>query len=226
MGKKLVLKNADFSAYGITPEYTLLKCIVATSTTQFIKSPVDFPSAGRAIFEFAHTTTSNSQSAVFGFYGLGGDYAKNMFRAEGLITYGPNSSTGLFVYVNGTAYKNLGNSSDGLKHTIDITRTSAKMDNLTSVTMPTIQVVQNVPASQFGIFGFCSNSAGSSYRHVSVGVKIYSVKLYSNKDDNNSIILDAVPVLRNSDGKVGLYDKITGEYLFSDDGTSPNYEEL
>lgn len=225
MGKKLIIKGADFSANGIAPEYTRLSCLVTTSSTQVIASPVPFTPAGRVIAEFASVTTSSTKRLLFGHYAVGSSYTAKMFRFENLITYGTNNTTGMCAYVNGTTVKNCGSMTDGLKHTINATRATVKLDN-SSTSMASSTTTANISASQFGLLGQLSNNSSSDYNGVGVGVKIYSIKIYSDKDDESTLVLDAIPVKRNADDVICLYDKISGTYLTTKDGTNPNYESL
>jgi hypothetical protein len=48
--------------------------------------------------------------------------------------------------------------------------------------------------------------------------------VYSDYEDDSSLILDAYPV-KKTDGTICLYDLVSETYLYTNDGTNPDYEE-
>lgn len=224
MGKSLIIKGADFSVNGIAPEFTQLKCIVSTATTQAIKSIVDFPANGQIIASMATpSTTGTGFGNIFGKeYNSTVDFPKNFYFTQ---FNNFNSIIGCLYYVNvGASYKNINNGfQDGNMHTITLDRTGGRIDNGSKVTAEEQTTTSSIPKDYFGIFGRCN---GSNSFIVNPGIKCYGVKILSDRDNPNSIIMDAIPVKRLSDNAICLYDKISGEYLLTEDGTNPDYEEL
>lgn len=223
MGKSLIIKGADFSVNGIAPEFTQLKCIVSTATTQAIKSIVDFPANGQIIASMATpSTTETGFGDIFGkAYNAVVDFPKNFYIVQ---FNNINSITGCLYYVNTDSYKNINNGfQDGNMHTITLDRTGGRIDNGSKVTAEEQTTTSSIPKDYFGIFGKCKTNDSFA---VSIGIKCYGVKILSDRDDPNSIIMDAIPVKRLSDNAICLFDKISGEYLLTEDGTNPDYEEL
>jgi hypothetical protein len=221
MGKKLVIKGADFSVNGIPPEFVELKCIIATNTSQAIISPVDFPVKGRIVSDvFIPSEIAAGYGSILGRGEMTSTWA-NELRVE----YFDNSTYAnkLFVYANNGINAFINSTVQSGRHTLDVSRTFAYVDGSSVGTLPTPSGEQSA-VSDFGVFGKCKGQGGSVVYQVLAGLKLYSCKMYSDRDDNNSLILDLVPVKRIADNKVGLYDKISGEYLFCKDGTNPNYE--
>lgn len=222
MGKSIIIKGADFSANGIAPEFVKLKCIVSTASTQVIKSIVNFPANGQIIASMATPSTTNRIFRMLGAeFGNSANF-KNQFYIYQFNS--ANSLTGCVFYVNvQSPYKVIANGfQDGNMHTITLDRTGGKIDNGNKVTAEVQTTTQSISKTNFGIFGVVRYLEND----VSVGVKCYGVKILSDRDNPNSIILDAIPVKRLSDNAICLFDKISGEYLLTEDGTNPDYEEL
>lgn len=223
MGKSLIIKGADFSANGIAPEFIQLKCIVATARTQWIASPVDFGADARVVTEMAiPSVEDNASYSLFGYY-QSDSPAINMFNFVHFKN--KNNSNSTIAYVNSSSLKQTTSAlSDGLKHILDVSRTSLKIDNTTITPFEKDPNVGSVSASNFGLFGVNTNN--STYNVASIGIALYGIKMYSNENDESSLVLDAIPVKRTADNVICLYDRISDEYLLTGDGTNPDYEDL
>lgn len=222
MGTKLIIKDADFSINGILPEFQQLKCIVAATNMQTIKSPISFPVRGRIVSDVYIPEISNSSGAILG----RGDVSET-WPDEFRLEYFNNStySSKVILYIN-KGWKNPIITSLNIgRHILDFSRANGYIDNISVGTLYTPTEEQSA-ISSFGIFGKYRGLEGSITSRVLPELKLYSFKMYSDRDDDTSLILDAIPVKRFADNKVGLYDTISGKYLFCDNGTNPNYEEL
>lgn len=221
MGKSLIIKGADFSANGIAPEFVILKSIITTSTTQAIASIVDIPANAKIVATMATPATQGAAYKLFG-KEFPQTVSSRVFYAVQFNNL--NDITGCLFYVNSTDYKTISTAfQDGLQHTLTLDRTGGQIDNGTKVSAYEQTSIESIPKETFAIFGKCSyNDTLSS----SIGVKCYGCKVFSDRDNPNSLILDAIPVKRLSDNAICLYDKISGEYLLTEDGTNPDYEEL
>lgn len=214
MGKSLIIKGADFSANGIVPEFFELKSIIATAGTQFITSPVNFPKNGKCVFD---AVISQETPYIFGFNEprtgvtahtnqLKSNYANNAFG----VYFG-----GIFKTANITY---------DVRKTFSVTNWEFKENGSLKAARDSTTPEPTEDSVPFGIFGIVTGGYGTPL--VAIGYKLHSFKMYSDKDDDTSLILDAIPVKRLSDNKICLYDKISGEYLLTNDGTNPDYDEL
>lgn len=224
MGKSLIIKGADFSANGIAPEYQKLKCIISTSSTQTMRSPINMPAIGRAVidmavshndasynlFGYTSNTTTHPEEQMF----LSAVYGQSSYYSSGFGMLGYINKKGAQVTTD--VIKDLA------RHTIDFSRYALKVDGTSITILQSPSTQDSVP---FGIFGVASY-LGVNSDVIGIGVKLYGIKMYSDYQNNDSLILDAIPVKRLSDNKICLYDKISGEYIYTKNGTNPNYEEL
>ena len=222
MGKSLIIKGADFSANGIAPDFEELKCIVATSASQFIESPVAFTPRSRLVAEFAVSNLTNVGN-IFGFSSNTTLYPEENFHFLTIVNPSYFSgSYGLLGYMNKKGAQALTTSvSDLAKHTLDVS-TYALTAVSTDITISAETSTQNSVA--FGIFG--TSGYTSTAKDVLVGLKLYRVKLYSDYENANSLVLDCIPVKRLADNKICLYDMVSGAFLMTNDGTNPNFETL
>lgn len=215
MGKSLIIKGADFSANGIAPEFVQLKSIISTASTQYIQSPVDFPKNGKCVFNALFS--SNEISSIIGFSEP--RTASNGYKSQLKGNYSNNS---FGIYFSG-AFKTA-NITINQKNEYYLSNYGFKENDVLKAERSTGEVEPVLDSVPFGIFGVVTGGYGTP--SVSIGYKLYSFKMYSDRTDDSTLILDAIPVKRLSDNKICLYDKISGEYLLTNDGTNPDYEEL
>lgn len=71
----------------------------------------------------------------------------------------------------------------------------------------------------FGLLGYTGSTNGAN-----TGVRLKNIKIYSDYEDTSSLVVDAVPVKRETDNKVCLFDKVTRTYLFTNDSENPLFE--
>lgn len=226
MGKSLIIKGADFSENGIVPDFKQLKCIIAAARTQWIASPIDFGADARCVAEMAVPAVDNTAYSLFGYNHIG---SPNTVAFNFVHYKNKNNYNSTVAYVNSSSMKKTTSAlSDGLKHVLDVSRTSLKIDNTTTTPFEKDPNVGSISANNFGLFGIkTSQPTNPSYPNaVTIGVKLYSIKIYSDENDENSLVLDAIPVKRTADNVICLYDRISDEYLLTSDGTNPGYEDL
>lgn len=224
MGKKIIIKGADFSANGIAPEFQKLKCIISASSTQTMRSPISMPAIGRVVIDMAVSLTGSIYN-LFGYLTNTTTHPEEQMYLSAVYGASPyySGGFGMLGYINKSgAQVTTDVIKDKARHTIDFSRYALKVDG-TSIAISQSPSTQNsVP---FGIFGVASY-LGVNSDAIGRSVKLYGVKMYSDYQNEDSLILDAIPVKRLSDNKICLYDKISGEYIYTKDETNPDYEEL
>lgn len=234
MGKALIIPGADFSANGIQPEFTRLAWngtpiqpnVYTNSGIFFANKDVNNPYDE---LEFCLTIDSekiqDDSEWSSGFRSLGSGYN---IQTNCYIWFG---KTFCAFYFGGTnkqsssySYSSL---SDGSRHTFVINRYGGKIDDDST----TFAFDSPVDLSEYNPAAMTSGriyldarslvNQGSDYLHATAedAVKIHWVKYRR----NGVLILDAIPVRRNSDGKIGFYDFVNDEYHFRNNDSVPVY---
>lgn len=210
MGKKLIIKGADFSENGIK-EPVVLEYIKATSTSQVIVAPFA-PTANMRIVADVAVDTSDL-TAGKNIFGCG--YIVTS-RANLCLQCGATSGRIALRYAKETYAGDPFVNKQFVK--FDISPAHLYIDN-TEVTIPGELVAAPEQFTYVGLFG----TAGTQLNNVGVGVMLKHIKIYSNYADNTSLVLDAYPS-KDDNNKICLYDAVSGTYLYTNDGTNPNYE--
>ena len=234
MGKALIIKGADFSVNGISPEFIRLSWIgmstsngsyQATPQGQFISSGI-FTTLDMRLVVVAEFVDENFAAIL-----PGCDYNTiSTARARANATYtsavfGRTSSDVASVDAGG---KKLW---DGGTHTIDLSRVGLSVDG-------TLFEFSNAPTSMSEGIIYLDSASKSSSGHYNTAarltidgadtpltgaVKIKNVRIYSDYTDNSSLVMDAIPVKRLSDNVVCFYNKVAGTYHVRNNGSTPEY---
>ena len=227
MGKALIIKGADFSANGIAADFTQLAWIGgATTSGGYINSGIFWGNKEYSLddeMQFSVKLDATGLSTD-NFYSIGAYINVN---TRCLAWFKQSSVTFYFARNGNDTISPSVSLFDGQWHTISISKTKVKIDG-TEYAWPAAptqypdaasSVYNNIP-----IYLDCaSRSSGDGYNSVidgpSSAMKIAWVKYYR----SGTMILDCIPVKRKSDDKVGFYDRISGEYKFRNDGSTPSY---
>ena len=144
-------------------------------------------------------------------------------------TYGVENSNSIFysMYINGSgkwayAYKdssgnwvNTGTSVNMNKHTFKFNVTSGYFSIDTGSNTAMSGSVTKTSATNMLIFGMNSNTSSGVTFSRGAKLKLYSFKIY----ESGTLIKHYVPCYKVSDGTVGLYEKLGGEFLSSASGS-------
>ena len=235
MGKSLIIKGADFSQNGIVPDYIKLDWIGASNAqNKYIPSGIMF---GAGIGELEDelemcvsldasklnegTTSASSCGAQKNTNAI----IKAWIQSSKVTLYFASASVN---DSRSTVSKDVSvNLWDGNRHTIIINKTGGSIDgtaysfdNTPDLDGLSTDIVAN---AQIYLDSY-SLTASNGYNSVvnsdtEDALKIHCVKYRR----NNTLILDAIPVMRTDDDKVGFYDKVTGTYKFRNDDSTPAY---
>lgn len=235
MGKSLIIKGADFSTNGIAPEYQKLAWIGASNESgKYIASGLYFGNkVGNLDEELEFSVTLDSSklesSASGAAYSMGsGKNTPTTIKAWFASTftdfyYGSNGTGGTIAAVS----KRISglNLWDNQPHIIKINKNGGSYDGTDFAfdVEPNLQGIQESDYNNTPIYLDCySKPSGGSMAVASAtedAEKIHWVKYRR----NGVLILDAIPVRRNSDGKIGFYDLVNDEYHFRNNDSVPVY---
>lgn len=236
MGKSLIIKGADFSQNGIVPEYIKLDWIGASNTSgKHIASDLYFGNKVGNLneeLEFCVTLDSskldNTESGTCYSMGSGVNTYTNIrvwFRRGSTDFYysgRPNGSGGVTAVTKQISGLDLW---DNQPHVIKINRYGGSYDGIafTFDVEPSLDGINEGSWNNVPIYLDCYSTQANGNNVIESETedaeKIHWVKF--RRDD--SLILDAIPVMRTEDEKVGFYDKITGTYKFRNDDSTPAY---
>ena len=131
----------------------------------------------------------------------GGAKGTNKFMFVGL-----NSSSKYYAHYGSGSYGNFSVTTTG-RHTIDFNKNVLKIDDV-SYTYSSQTFTSEYNCLIFGDTGYSGKPGGL------ISMKLYSFKVY----DNGALVRDFVPVKRNADNEIGLFDNV-GEKFYTNAGT-------
>ena len=211
VGNEKVLSKVRFiEDTSVISEYTKLKCLIS-SGTQYIDT--GFKGKNNIDFDYKVNFTSVTTSSG---YGIGGEWENGkslylgLIRSNGTFAYHYRNTASPVVVLNtieaNKDYSIQGHMWSGEQY-MTINGTKSDIGTITG----TFTSTQNIT-----LFRVTSSSPIYCY------AKIYECKIW----DNNALIRDYIPVLRNSDNKPGMYDRVTKTF-FTNQGTGEfTYETL
>lgn len=223
MGKALIIRGADFSINGITPEHTRLNYICgSTDGNSHIDTNIKWGNNTCSLddeLEFSITLDSTGLGSV-GLYTVGANVNINTRCCAWILTSGLVS-----VYFANATQQYSVNLYDGNPHTIIINKNGANIDGQSYVfsTPPTrysgdSEVYTNIPI-------YIDSASKKTVQEknttlpIATAMKIHYVKYRR----NGALMLDAVPVSRTVDNVVCYYDRVQGVYMTRNDGSTPVY---
>lgn len=174
--------------------YEMLEYIENTSTA-YINTGFTPNINSSFLYTFAYTIFTNDDCFGVGSYGNG----------WGLHTHGGGSLIGYtFGYHINVHYSN-----DNSKHSFGLIDNKVIYDDKMVSTFN-----RNEPDNTYPLKIFCPHTKSpGNYQHQ----RVYGLKLW----DENILVHNFIPVRRHSDGKIGMLDKIDGQFY-----TSPNGVEF
>lgn len=220
MGKKLIIKGADFSKNGILPEFTQLAWIGGpASTKSALLSPVALTSKCKVITTFSYDASKANAPA-------GPHYMFGLISSNTSMCLSQNTAGTYLYFKDMTVYCRNGvtDISNGNTYTIESSILGLKIGDKTII--PPTGAVSDYNLSMFGLD--CGVSQGGNAQNFSKSnsdpaMRLMSIKIYSDYNDEKSLVIDAIPVRRTSDGCICLYNKVDGTYITRTDGTNPAY---
>lgn len=225
MGKKLIIRGADFSENGISPDYQELAWIGSGATDTSIHILTGLTSDCKVIvtFDFFAAKVKNAPTAT---------YPIGIVASGVYFTVAQVGSDVYGYYEGGSTYARVANTNIGNGNTtvVELSKLGVKVGTkaLVAPNNP-ISTKYNIP--YFGLDMGC-NAVGKalagaiSADAADPAMRLRSVKIYADEADESSLIVDAIPVKRKEDGVVCLYNKVDGTYIERVDGTQPAYGEL
>lgn len=220
MGKKLIIKGADFSKNGILPEFTQLSWIGGpASSTSALLSPIALTSKCKVITTFAYDASKANEPAS-------PHYMFGLYTSNTSMNLSQNTAGTYLYFEDTTVYCRNGMTdiSNGNTYTIESSMLGLKIGN--SAIIAPIGAVSDYDLSMFGLD--CAvlqtgNAQNYSKSNSDPAMHLMSIKIYSDYNDEKSLVIDAIPVRRTSDGCICLYNKVDGTYITRTDGTNPAY---
>lgn len=219
MGKKIIIKGADFSINGMQDEsmYTLLNWIgIASTATSFYNSGYKPKANTRVEATLSVDTTKYSSVSYNRVVGSGAQIYGRFFLSIA-------SATSSQAYVGNGQPSPLSSSSyfDGLPHIFIISKDGYKIDESELKTTGDRTFIET--EFPFGLnAALDSMSACKTYAWKSATdtpVKVHKVTFY----EDDAIVHNFIPVMIKASGEICFYDTITGNYISSNDGTQPLY---
>lgn len=183
----------EFNERLLPDGYTQLEYIESTGE-QYIDTNFVFDSQTSAFLEFSNASNSTAESGFIGAYQ----------NSIGGLLFGiyKNSSEYYFRFAYGGPWNGNTVLADLNKHSITLNKNSInKLDNIVLATKLSITTSLN-PNKTGYIFW---TNGGTTYKGE---FKLHKCKIWN----NNILIRDFIPALRNSDNVAGLYDLVNNEF--------------
>lgn len=202
-GKMLVIKGADFSMNAldkIVPPHKELNFVSIATVGQNVISP--YKENANTKFEITLESPTPSKSV----YAFGTDNVGDSSRLA--IQIRNDGDVGVFAGVSTLPVKT--KFAANTRHTITVSHSDVLLDGVSFKGDSDISYVG--PEKDISIIG--SNIAQNEEN---LNVKYYSIKQW----DGENLIMDAIPVLY--DGKACLYNKVTEEYIYANDGETLSF---
>lgn len=211
MGKRLIIKGADFSANAVNLPHHVLDWIASSGTDQAFNTNVLATQKMRIEVELSATQAiiQSTSTTEMGIVGSGIDTSSALG-----IKYIPNytcyavSSENTQIYVSGCKF------ADTDRHVLSIDQTEFLIDGVQKKAL----TEGTINATDYPIYLMGINKSGARYTYF----HIHSVKIFSDRDDNDSLIHHYVPVMKK-DGTICMYDKVTDTYLYVSGSGTPDY---
>ena len=239
MGKKLIIKGADFSANHIVMEtYTRLLWVTSNGENQHFELPIKLTPNKRIEVDFSvpqelvdKVLTSGSERHYI--CGSSGGTAKNwghigFFKYYSSSNPNPSANNNIICTFGLAKDQYAGNNSykitDGSMHTVSICRNSLQLDDITPVDISASNVDLDSYGSSADVFlwvmGCNITNGGSSDIH------IHGFRSYTDYTDNSSIEMNLFPVRKWLDNKIYMYDSINDIYIRANDNNDPLYSTI
>ena len=216
MGKRLRIKDSDFSEGAISPDYKRVNYVSSANDGQYFD--LGIKRTANMKIEVVVTIPSSLYSTKGNHYIMGVDIANKIDRLGilwSVVT--ANSDARIYATSNDAGLYGIKPPSSifDAKHKIAVSDSGMWLDD--------VQIAQKTPSAKdtyrdnnmylMGMNRTNDDDAKHCY------IKIHSAKVY----DNGSVLMDLIPV-KKKDGTVCILNTINGEYITTSDGTNPTYE--
>lgn len=217
MGKKLIVRGADFSANGIAPEYTRLNWVMSRNENQWFN--LGFVRTLKMQLEVTFAVTTDlleSTDANRYYYVCGVEFPDR----TNILAIACNQNKRVYAsYIASKANSTPSHLiNDTLTHTASIDGSKLVLDGVIVESIvedsPLHTFTESIYAMGANVYG---DTVGANMVHFS-RLKVYSD--YTDKE--NTLIHDFVPVIK-LDGTVCLLDRISGDFIYTNDGFNPIY---
>lgn len=209
MGKALIIKDADFSANALDKiilPYTVLKSVSLASLTQRVVVGSNIIKSKSRVVADMYIPHPSKGTCWF----LGTSISSN-----GSFLLGNSANQFTYAMEQSVTQREAPYISEG-RHTLDISN-RILVDNIEKVSF-----IDNLHGDLSDAFRVLS--AVSSLIDFNLAVKLYSLKIYNDWEDEKSLVFDIIPVMYNN--KACLYDKVSKTYIYETHGESLAYEEV
>lgn len=215
MGKALIIKGADFSGAAIEKPFIPLKGVKSLTTTQYLKSPFNFNGNSRIVVTFSYTIDVIEPTAVsFGFM--------QPFRLQASAWYNSDRyKFGLWWRNDGGPYI-ISDTKPVINriYTLDMCCRKVFFKSVEDGIIPLADdSTLQIPTISHTYYINAPYSSKDVVSDANAGSIIYSFKQYSDLEDDNSLIVDAIPAIEKATNKVGLFDRVSETFIFSEDNT-------
>ena len=216
MGKRLRIKDSDFSEGAISPDYKRVNYVSSANDGQHFD--LGIKRTANMKIEVVVTIPSSFYSTKEIHRIMGVDITNHIDRlgiSWSVVT--ANSDARIYATSNDAGQYGVKPSSSifDAKHKIAVSDSGMWLDD--------VKIAEKTPIAKdtyrnnnMYLMGMNrSNDAAAKHCYI----KIHSAKVY----DNGSVLMDLIPV-KKKDGKVCILNTINGEYITTSDGTNPTYE--
>ena len=183
-----IVENASLLPDG----YTQLEYIQSTGT-QYIDTGVVINSQNY-VMKATLATDNGTDNVLFGVA-----YASNNLQGVTINT------AGSFRYGNGPIQALSSPMTSGVVHSLELSWKQLSVDGVVQTTANDTSWPSSVPNYSLYVFG--RNGMGTA--GFLKAMKLYAFQIYN----DGSMIQDLVPAQRNSDGAIGMYDTVSGEFF-------------
>lgn len=230
MGKKLIIKGADFSANCIgKDEYNRLLWVMSNSTNQHFELPTKVSANKRIEIDFSVPQslldldpTETVRHHTCGSVGDTADIFIAFFKYSTNPSGMPNNNMICGFCIANDKYA--GKITDTNMHTVSICRNSIQLDNNTAIDISSDNSsLDNSETATKNLWCMGCNAATGGQ---SSDIHIHGIRVYSDYTDNGTIEINAFPVKKTSNNKVYMYESVNGIYIPTSDGNDPLYSTL
>lgn len=208
-GKVITLNGKPIVVVNIPSEYTRVNYIASTGT-QHIDTGI-IPTSDNITYEWeGRDDDASGYTSLFASeWSIDGDYSNRVF---GGVIHGSKSSRP--IYIGKTTGMSIGyNSNDNLFHTWSLVIKSNHTVYLVKDGTKLTTYNWTSSMNKYNTIAlFCNHTTRSFSQKASVAYKYFKIK------DNGKLVFWGIPVRRNNDSVLGMYDVISKTF-FDNDGT-------
>lgn len=216
MGKRLIIKDSDFSESAISPDYKRVNYVSSANDGQHFDLGIKRTANMKIEVVVTIPSSLYATKAIHSIMGVNnGNRIDRLGILWSVVT--ANSDARIYAISNDAGQYGVKPSSSiyDAKHKIAVSDSGMWLDD--------VKIADKTPVAKdtylnnnLYLMGMnSSNDPAAKHCYI----KIHSAKVY----DNGSVLMDLIPV-KKKDGKVCILNTINGEYITTSDGTNPTYE--